>query len=242
MEPYERSALESLMVWERKMKRAPSLAGKLSMKIQHKINSYIPEKVHHAITTAIKHMVRTVLFGAKITSSASPAGLTLKERELHILGRIDFYKKTAAAEGAVTGAGGILLGLADFPLWLALKIKLLFEIASWYGYDVKEYPERIFILHIFKLTFSTQQTRSKTYRIMHDWKEEKLNLPADINEFDWRALQQEYRDYIDIAKLIQLIPGIGAFAGAYVNHRLTGKLGAMAMNAYRMRWRQEGML
>ena len=31
--------------------------------------------------------------------------------------------KIAAAEGAGTGAGGILLGLADFPLLLTIKIK-----------------------------------------------------------------------------------------------------------------------
>ena len=30
--------------------------------------------------------------------------------------------KIAAAEGAGTGAGGILLGLADFPLYSALKL------------------------------------------------------------------------------------------------------------------------
>ncbi len=60
-------------------------------------------------------------------------------------------------------------------------------------------------------------------------------LPATMKEFDWRNFQQEYRDYIDLAKLLQLVPGIGAVVGAYVNHRLTGKLGKFAMQAYRMR-------
>jgi hypothetical protein len=48
--------------------------------------------------------------------------------------------------------------------------------------------------------------------------------------------QQEGRDYLDLAKLVQLVPVIGAVGGAYVNHRLTHKLGNFAMNAYRMRW------
>lgn len=242
MDTYEQNVIKELAIWEHRMQRSPSLVNKLTSRLQYKINSYIPEKVHTAITTAIKQMVRTVIFGAKVTTSACPPDLTIEERERHVMQRINFYKKTAAAEGAVTGAGGILLGLADFPLWLTLKIKLLFEIASWYGYDVKEYPERIYILHIFKITFSTQHTRSMTYRVMADWENERLNLPPDIHQFDWRTLQQEYRDYIDVAKLLQLIPGIGAVAGALVNHRLTGKLGDMAMNAYRMRWRAEGRL
>ena len=57
----------------------------------------------------------------------------------------------------------------------------------------------------------------------------------DIHDFDWRRFQLEYRDHIDLAKLLQLIPGFGALIGAYVNLKLTKKLGEFAMNAYRMR-------
>jgi hypothetical protein len=34
--------------------------------MQTKFNSWIPEKVHRAITVTIKQMVRSILFGAKI--------------------------------------------------------------------------------------------------------------------------------------------------------------------------------
>lgn len=61
-------------------------------------------------------------------------------------------------------------------------------------------------------------------------------LPDDIHQFDWRTFQLEYRDYIDLAKLFQLIPVVGAVVGAYVNHRLTNKLGTNVMNAYRLRF------
>ncbi|NLK44793.1 MAG: EcsC family protein, partial [Tissierellia bacterium] len=30
-----------------------------------------------------------------------------------------------------------------------------------------------------------------------------------MNQFDWRTFQQEYRDYIDLAKLAQMLPGVG---------------------------------
>ena len=71
---------------------------------------------------------------------------------------------------------------------------------------------------------------------MVNWKEQSKELPEDIHQFDWRSLQQEYRDYIDLAKMAQLIPIIGAPVGAIVNYRLIKKLGHTAMNAYRMRW------
>jgi hypothetical protein len=70
---------------------------------------------------------------------------------------------------------------------------------------------------------------------MIDWDKKVHLLPKDINEFDWRTFQQEYRDYIDLAKMAQLVPVIGAPVGAIVNYKLLKKLGLTAMNAYRMR-------
>ena len=52
----------------------------------------------------------------------------------------------------------------------------------------------------------------------------------------------EYRDHIDLAKLLQLIPGIGAAVGALVNYKLTNRLGEFAMNAYRMRIFEEDFM
>ena len=71
---------------------------------------------------------------------------------------------------------------------------------------------------------------------MVDWDKKVINLPEDINQFDWRTFQQEYRDYIDLAKMAQLIPIIGAPVGAVANFQLLKKLGKTAMNAYHMRW------
>ena len=70
---------------------------------------------------------------------------------------------------------------------------------------------------------------------MINWEIQKQSLPEDINEFDWRNFQQEYRDYLDIAKMAQLIPVIGAPIGLVVNNSLVKKLGRTAINAYRMR-------
>lgn len=57
----------------------------------------------------------------------------------------------------------------------------------------------------------------------------------DKDNFDWKTFQQEYRDYIDIAKMLQMVPEIGAVVGAYANYKLMDKLGNTAMNAYRLR-------
>ena len=218
------------------MMRRPGLVNKLAKRVQTKINTWIPEKVHVAITTTIKQMIRAVLFGATYTTPKPITDQTLVQRELIIRERIKNYRNTAAIEGGITGAGGLLLGLADFPILLGIKLKLLFDIASMYGFDVKNYKERVYLLHIFELAFSSHEHRRQVYFKITDWEERSKELPDDINQFDWRSLQQEYRDYLDIAKIAQLVPVIGAPVGIVVNYRLVKKLGNTAMNAYRMRF------
>jgi len=232
---YKEYIIIELSAWQRKMLSSPTLLNSLAKKMQAKVNSWIPEKVHKAITATIKQMVRAVLFGAKYTTANPIKEDDIEIKEIRIMERIKFYRNTAAVEGGITGAGGILLGLADFPLLLALKIKLLFEIAALYGYDTDDYKERVYILHIFQLAFCSHEERKNVYLKMTDWDEKSRHLPDDIHQFDWRTFQQEYRDYIDLAKMAQLIPVIGAPVGVVVNYSLIKKLGITAMNSYRMR-------
>lgn len=237
---YENQALRESKTWRQTMLRAPSLTGRLAASLQRRINRLIPEKVHGVITIAIKQMTRGVLFGAEYTTQAPVRGQTLEERETDVRRRIKFYRTAGAAEGGVTGAGGLLLGLADFPLLLGLKLKLLYDIAALYGYSMDDYRERLFVLHIFQLAFSSQERRRTVFRQIENW--DQKALPADINDFDWRTFQQEYRDYIDLVKLAQLVPGIGAAVGIVVNYRLLTQLGKTAMNAYRLRWQEQKKL
>lgn len=232
---YHKLTSHELLQWQMAMSRHPSFINRTTKKVQKKINKIIPEKVHKVITKAIKEITRTVIFGAGFTTLSRKEKMALEEIESIVKERINFYSSSAAVEGAATGFGGFLLSLADFPLWLTLKMKMLFEIASRYGHDTKDYKERVYILHIFQLTFSSQERRNEVYGAIENWQQTSENLPDDIHEFDWRTFQLEYRDYIDLAKLLQLIPGVGAIAGAFVNHKLTNKLGQTAMNAYRMR-------
>ena len=223
-----------LVLWQQEMQKSPSLGNQAVKGMQVRINNLIPEKVHRVFTKAIKEVPRAVLFGAEYSTSSNENIEDLISAEAQAKERIRFYSSSASAEGAITGFGGIIWGFADFPLWLSLKMKMLFEVASIYGMDVSDLNERIYILHIFEITFSSQKNRNRVFKVMQHWHETK-HVHDDIHQFDWRRFQLEYRDHIDLAKLLQLIPGFGAIIGAYVNLNLTRKLGKFAMNAYRMR-------
>lgn len=232
---YEDKVLRELGRWKIKMTKKPSITNRISKGIQNKTNNLIPDKVHKIITEAIKNMTKLVISGSKFITNKPKKSGSLEERELLVKERLKFYKKAATASGAGTGAGGILIGLADFPLLLSLKMKFLFDVASIYGFDVREYKERLYILYIFQLSFCSQKKRIETYWLIANWEKYTKELPENINDFNWRSFQQEYRDYLDLAKLLQLVPGIGAVVGAYANYKLMDKLGETAINAYRLR-------
>ncbi|MDX3913147.1 MULTISPECIES: EcsC family protein [Olivibacter] len=231
---YEEKAYREMQDWKQRMLKAPSVSSKLTKGIQTKMNALIPEKIHQVITVTIEKMVKAVLFGSQYTSSTIKKGRSLQLQEAYVKRVGRHYKNAATIEGAVTGAGGILMGLADFPAFLAIKIKLLFEIASIYGFNVKDYKERLFILYVFKITFCSQQKRKEILSRMENWTTFIQTLPSDVDHFDWRDFQQEYRDYLDLAKLAQLIPIIGAVVGAVANNKLTEQLMTVAMNSYRL--------
>ena len=232
----EELMIRELKEWQLKMLRKPSMLSRVSKRIQDRINSWIPEKVHAAVTATIKQMVRGVLFGAEQVSRKKIPYNDLYVADEEAKASIKIYRNTASAEGVLTGAGGFWLGLADFPLLIAIKLKMLFDLAAIFGYDTNDYKERLYLLHIFQLAFSSDRNRKEVYLNMVNWTEKTRYLPNDIHQFDWRVFQQEYRDYIDLAKMAQLIPVIGAPVGAIANYHLLRKLGNTARFAYRMRW------
>ena len=65
---YNNQVWAKLAKWELDMQKKPGMGNRLTSNIQNKINSYIPDKVHKAITATIKQMIRGVLFGAGATS------------------------------------------------------------------------------------------------------------------------------------------------------------------------------
>lgn len=229
---YEIKINQEVQEWKRKLVKRSSILNRVSKKAQTKVNEMIPEKVHQVVTESMKGLVKATLVGSDFTTKKERSvGESLVEMDADMGKKLEIFRKTAMLEGAGTGAGGILWGLADFPLLLTIKMKFLFEAAATYGFDTSKYEERLFLLYVFQLAFSSDATRRETLAIIENWDEEKVRL----RELDWRQFQQEYRDYIDFVKMLQLVPGIGLVVGAVANYRLLDQLGETAMNAFRLR-------
>lgn len=219
--------------WRDGYLRPPNRLELAAKAVQLRITRLIPEQVHAAITTTIEGLTRAILTGADLTTAQPLVGASLAERDRRAALAIDGYRKAAAVEGGVAGAGGFWLALADFPALLVLKMKLLFDLSAVYGHEADRFGERLFILQIFQLAFSDPFHRATILDGLEGW--DGRSHPTDFEHFDWRGFQQAYRDYIDLAKLAQLIPVVGAPIGALVNWRLLERLGETAINAYRLR-------
>jgi len=237
---YEDHVRGELDRWVRKLLKRPGLLERTSKVLQTKVNDkIIPKKVHTVITATVKGLVKSVVFGLDYIPKSPPLErVPLQERDQLAELLLSKYRKIAAAEGAGTGAGGFALAIADFPALIAIKMKFLFELAHIYGFSTNDYRERLFLLYIFQLTFSSQEKRHELFRVISKWEKNMDNWPGEkgyLEQIDWEHFQREYRDAIDFRKTLQLVPGLGTVVGAWANYGLVDELGTVGMNCYRLR-------
>lgn len=236
---YEQKTRDELAAWEQRFFKPPGWLEKTSKSIGKRINDMLPPKVHNIITVTIKSIVNTALFGAEYTPRRPVMRKhTLEQADQEAKRLFALYQKIAVAEGAGTGAGGFMLSVADFPALIAIKMKYLFELAHVYGYDTSFFTERVFVLKVFQMAFSGPEQRGKLLEDIKNWDiANKLPVPdaEHAASMDWETFQKEYRDAIDFRKMLQMVPGIGAVAGAWANYTILEELNEAAANAYRLR-------
>ncbi|WP_455662549.1 EcsC family protein [Pradoshia sp.] len=233
---YEQRVKQDIAIWKKKLVAKPSRVERLSKNAQNFIGAKMPKKINQAFSLSIKTMVEGVLTGSSYVPKKLQSYSTLAEMDKAADSTLAAYRKTAIVEGAGTGFGGGVIALTDFPLLLSIKINYLYALSGIYGYNPKSLSERIFILLVFQLAFSSVEKKKELLPIILNWEKEKESYAS----IDWDGFQQEYRDTIDFVKMFQLIPGFGAAVGAIANHQLLDQLGETAQNAFRIRVMQEG--
>lgn len=120
------------------------------------------------------------MLGSNMTAfKKDTSSLSVREKDKLAKKTIASYQKMAAAEGIGTGAGGFMLGVADFPLLLSIKMKCLFTLSSIYGFDVKDRDERLYLLLIFQLAFSSDEHRKKFFPHWRIGKRSKKTLTGE---------------------------------------------------------------
>ncbi len=220
------------------MKKA-NLFDRGADKVQKYFQKFIPSQINSAITKGMEGFTRVVLSGSGILLPSADPARSIEESAEKAEKSIENYVHMGMISGAGTSAGGIVTGLLDLPLLMSFKIKLIFEIGSHYGYDLKDPRERYFALLIFSEAFSSPVRKKEHLQALIQYEVQREKLKQPLDKIDWKGFQQEYRDYIDLAKMLQFIPGIGIVIGAAVNRQLMLQLGKTAINAYELRYFQK---
>lgn len=230
MNLYEKQIDKELNQWYREIKKDAGFLQRSSDQLQKQTQKMVPAKIQNTITSVMETLTEAIMNGSGLlTVRADTSGMSLAERDYLVLRSFRTYRNTATVQGAGFGMGGLLLGMADLPVLMSIKLKFMFDAAKLYGYDPECLEERLYLLHIFQLAFSGKEHQLQIFKILEDWQN------ADYYGINWEKLQIEYRDYLDFAKLLQLLPVVGSVAGGTANFRLMNRLRDTVMNCYRMR-------
>ncbi len=138
-------------------------------------------------------------------------------------------------EGGVLGFLGI--GLPDIPLFIAVIIKTIYEVALSYGYNYASDEEKAFILLVISGAL-TKGDRKKEINIEIDILGNSLDheQPVEINLVaHMMAAADVLSASMLVAKFIQGIPVVG-MVGGVVNYSIIKRIGKYASLKYKKRY------
>jgi hypothetical protein len=143
----------------------------------------------------------------------------------------------AVIEGGVLGLLGV--GLPDIPLFIAVILRTLNEIALSYGFRYDTEEEKAYLLTLICGALSQEGLQRQ-----YSGKADTLSAAIDsgiVTEMDQIALMRETADLLSdtllTAKFIQGIPFVGAIGGV-VNHTVITKISRYARLKYKKRYLQ----
>ena len=209
--------------------------------IDSKIEKYVPDglagTLEAAFTKAFEIIFRDGTGIIKKTygrgSSDNDDIVMLRNRARAILAKDTVV---TAAEGTGLGLAGI--GLPDIPVFTAVLLRNIYQLAECYGFDYESKTEQEYILKI--------KETSLTYRESPEKLNDELNaLMEQIDNEDYtyyglisqqiKAASEAVSKEVLYMKFIQTIPVVGA-AGGISNLTCLNKVGRFAELKYRKRF------
>jgi EcsC protein family len=137
----------------------------------------------------------------------------------------------AVAEGAATGAGGVLTTLLDVPILFVLGLRTILRISYCYGFPVETPKDRYFNLGVLTAaTSGSLPTRRQRLGQLRDLE----NLL--VEEIQVETVTQELLSILFQLELFEEVPGLGAASGALINLAFMRRLDVTARRIFQERW------
>lgn len=138
-------------------------------------------------------------------------------------------------EGA--GLGLLGMGLPDVPLFIAMILKTIYEIALSYGFKYESDDEKIYILNLICAALTNEEAQEKynikvdeiSYKIEHN-----INIKYNLDE-QIKETSNILSDSLLTAKFIQGIPIVGV-VGSITNYNVINKISKYSTIKYKKRY------
>ncbi len=236
--PYESDQISRIAAWK---SRAPGpvaeFARKITLPASKVVEKLLPDSlVRGAIDQSFRLAVR--LAGKEeVKRRAGISALEdLHHRPLEECDRLAhetelFSQVFATAQGAVTGAGGVLTTLIDIPLLFILSLRTILKVGHCYGYSLDRTRDQHFVLGVLIAavsgTLATKRCRLDRLHELEDWL---------IQETHEEILAEEIMSILFQLEVFAGIPGIGAISGAALNLGLMRRIDNTARHVFQERW------
>lgn len=254
---YEQQQINAIKRWQGQSPKITSvLAGMISTPAVKLVDMVIPESVIHTALEA------ACAVGEKLTNPQS----VLEQAQVAHIGDL-FYanlqlcdelaNKThdraiamAAAEGGITGAGGLVGVAVDVPSLMTLALRTIYQTALCYGFELKGEEGRQVVLRVFSLA-SANTLKEKESALLG-----LIAIKQMLQQQTWAQIQQVAFNSMgkealvfalkDLAaqlginltkrKALNIVPLVGAAIGATVNASFIKDVGWAARRTFQEMW------
>ena len=138
-------------------------------------------------------------------------------------------------EGAGLGVLGI--GLPDIPLFIAMILKTIYEIALSYGFDYESEEEKIYILNLINVALTNSEEKVIFNEKLNEIEykiDSNIGINKDIN-LEIKSTSQVLSESLLMAKFIQGLPIVGVL-GSITNYQVINKVSKYARIRYKKRY------
>jgi hypothetical protein len=223
---FEAEQVRAIAAWK---SLPPHPAGELFKRIAQPGADLIEKMIPHAAArTAID---RAYALADRAAEGLPPTGRPLEEADADAIQIGATARKVALAEGAATGAGGILTTLVDVPVLFVLALRTIIKLGRCYGYPLEGERARKFVLGVLIAATSG----SLSVRL------DRLGQLRDIEAWFLEETQEEILTEEAASLLFQLeifgeIPAVGAISGALLNLSFITRVEVSARRVFQERW------
>lgn len=197
------------IVFEKGTKYIEKLYNKNKIQFNHDVNNYRVERnlSNKSLKKIDKHAQRSNLLNTSIST----------------------------LEGA--GLGFLGMGLPDIPLFTAMVLKTIYEIALSYGFLYELEEEKIYVLNLINAALTTDETQRKynhKVELLGGKIDSHVQFNYDLNK-EIANTSRILSDTMLASKFVQGIPVVGA-VGSIANYKTINKISRYSSIKYKKRY------